>query len=943
MVENMKDYRINNLIEEYRKYSLYLDQYQLHIEKCYNEYIINISERNNYISIINSFLRELTTTYNLNMLEINDSLSSPNVIGNMDNIREFNNITNALEIKEIESPFKKVNNGIINKLGQKIGFPSVSNALSIIIGHEYKHCFDSNKNEIINFYDNVFIPLKCTIKDGDNNNKININYIELDYFVLIKDCAQLSITYNNKTIVLDGYFKKDYINVTIRTSQLLNNWLFQKKKEFENFTLNKKSIPEYFVKAYIRNISIADIVILSNTMFYKNILNDYKNYERLSKLSFINLMKEFVKDHVDHKVCLKNMYDIINLLLLGNNDNVNIAGLLFSMTKEKKNESSYSISDIIYKNLNYVSQIKLKKTNDTLKAEMERIKSLGIDDVDLKKQVTICKNMPISVKKLAFEKIDEMKLANNEYYKQMLYVKTLLNFPWPSENDNSMFGDIGKNKDKSRLFLDSIIKKLDEKVYGHKECKETIKEIIGKWIYNPNSSGSAIGLVGPPGVGKTLIAKAIGESLGIPFVQITLGGQNDGELLHGHGYTYSGSQPGMIIKKMVESGKPKCVMYFDELDKACKKNDSNEIYNILIHITDQNTNTEFQDRFFQEIKFPLNQVLFIFSYNDTTNIDPILMDRIEEINVKSFKISDKKHIINNFLIKEMAELVGFNSKSISIDDNTMDFIISHYTNESGVRELKRKMEKIFLKLNIERIYNTGVFKKKNTYNAVNPIILSKELIESYLGKNKIHIQYIHKEDQVGVINGLYATDSGQGGILPIQIYQNYAHDEDKFTLKITGNQKKIMQESVIAAFTAATHCIRPDIRDSYLLASKNGLHIHTIALSIPKSGPSAGITFACGFVSRMLNKKIKHNIATTGEIELTGKITKIGGLQYKLYGAKKAGVKTVFVPDENKEDIDSIRKDYSELFDNTFDVVLVSHIKDVLKHILVDYDPTEIV
>ena len=411
---------------------------------------------------------------------------------------------------------------------------------------------------------------------------------------------------------------------------------------------------------------------------------------------------------------------------------------------------------------------------------------MSTDDVDLKKQIVVCQNMPGSVKRAAFEKIDEMKSANSDYHKQLLYVRTLLNFPWPSTNEDTFFYDIGKGKDKGKNFLETVVNRLDSKVYGHKECKESIKELIGKWICNPSSAGTAIGLSGPPGVGKTLIAKAIGTSLGIPYVQITLGGQNDGELLHGHGYTYTGSQPGMIVKKMIEAGSSRCVMYFDELDKACKRynGNGNEIFNILIHLTDPNTNTEFQDRFFQEIKFPLNKVLFVFSYNDSSSIDSILMDRIKEIDVKPFKLIDKKNIVNKFLIKEMCELVGFEEGSINISNDTLDFIINEYTNEPGVRDLKRKLEKIFLKLNIDRIYNKGIFEKIENLTKQNSLNIDNTLVSEYLGKNKISIQYIHNEPLVGVINGLYATESGQGGILPIQIFDNYTNGDDKFTLKL---------------------------------------------------------------------------------------------------------------------------------------------------------------
>jgi ATP-dependent Lon protease len=176
--------------------------------------------------------------------------------------------------------------------------------------------------------------------------------------------------------------------------------------------------------------------------------------------------------------------------------------------------------------------------------------------------------------------------------------------------------------------------------------KKSLLQIIGKWISNPSSQGTSFGLVGPPGVGKTLLAKSVSTALDIPFIQITLGGQNDGELLHGHGYTYSGSQPGLIIKKMVEAGKARCILYFDELDKSTSKHGNiNEITSILIHLTDPNMNKTFQDRFFQGIDFPLDKVIMIFSYNDSQKIDPILLDRLFEIKVDPYSINEKIIIV----------------------------------------------------------------------------------------------------------------------------------------------------------------------------------------------------------------------------------------------------------------------------------------------------------
>ena len=222
--------------------------------------------------------------------------------------------------------------------------------------------------------------------------------------------------------------------------------------------------------------------------------------------------------------------------------------------------------------------------------------------------------------------------------------------------------------------------------------------------------------------------------------------------------------------------------------------------------------------------------------------------------------------------------------------------------------------------------------------------MTREVVEEYLGKNLCEYDKIHAEPMVGVINGLYATERGQGGILPIQIYNNYTSEDGKFTLKLTGNQRKIMRESVMASFTAAIHCIRHDLRDAFISKHPAGLHIHCPgSAATVKDGPSGGIVFTSAFISRILNKKIRNDVAATGEIELTGKIAKIGGLQYKLPGAKRAGIKLALVSAENEDDIKELRKEYPTLFDENFDVILVKNIRDCLEHMLVNYDPTEII
>jgi endopeptidase La len=938
---------------EYVRYSKMLRELQLHIDILYRDGIMSHIERNTNLKAIHDIIKELNNQYNNNIeVDCNNIKISQNYDNDDDLLlslrmdRILNKGKSKMLSDLINEPFVIIEDELL-KIMNIIGFTGISKCMELMTCDVWMEMYDRETIKKINIYNSIFKVLQFKAYDDHNfTGNVIIKKGNTTREVVIQNCYDIIIKCMDGNVYLfNGFFMTDPVNLVLRTLQINDENIFNKKKDIETFIINKGKIPDKFVRTYIKSANIGDIMALNRDEFYAQILDDYNNYVKLNKMSFMNLMKEFVKEELSHRQTIMNMYKIIKMLLLGTDENMNVAGLLFSMTKDKKQENDnimlLSVSDVIYNNLNFVLQSKLKKSSLNIKHEIARIKSMSLDDVDLKKQVSICKNMPLYVKKLAYDKIEEMKSLSNEYYKQLLYVKTLLNFPWASHEDDIFFEEIKKDRTKGKELLDNVIQKLNNKVYGHKECKQTIKEELGKWISNPSSAGSVIGLSGPPGVGKTLIAKAIGQALNIPFVQITLGGQNDADLLHGHGYTYTSSQPGMIVKKMIEAGSARCIIYFDELDKACKKHSSNEIYNTLIHIVDPNTNNEFEDRFFQEVKFPLNKVLFVFSYNDSSLVDNILMDRIREIEVKPFKLSDKKNIINEYILNEMSELVGFDKNVIKLADDNIEYIIQNYTNEAGVRDLKRKIEKIFLKLNIDRIYGINNF--DTTFTLENPLYIDKSIIEDCLGKNHIHIQYIHEKDSVGVINGLYATDSGSGGILPIQIYDNYTSCDEKFTLKLTGSQKRVMRESVISAFTTAIHLIKEDIRRKYIKEHPHGFHIHTPSTSVPKDGPSAGCAFATAFVSRILNKKIKHDIAITGEIELTGKITKIGGLQYKIQGAKQAGVKKILVSLENSDDIDNLKKEYTELFDDSFEIILVDNLHDVLNIALIDYEQSQII
>jgi endopeptidase La len=960
--------------KEYKKRANLINNMVYHIEKLNVEHIISINENLRYMRSINDIIALLNASYNNAII----SLKSGYEIIDDDGITEDKNsllINNNIEkffLQISKSSNKKQNANKLLDFSElyenriKIcNFTNIDNMikdLTIVIGarHVYDVLYIYNKTPIdLIFSDEMqisllevlqqsFVPLYVTQSEKSDyaantiailtHSKVPMKYeILLDNFYKVK----IHVPYCKSPFYIEvyGFFEYDCIQAKIRTSQLCNKIINKKKKELTNASNKKKSVPIDFKELYIKNMTIGEILSNDEKSFTSILTNDYSLFMKYSNSSFKQLFEEFMQSN------LENKFNIIKILLfannyvnlLNNNDSTNThyannAGLLFGLVKESK-IGVVVIADVIYKHLNLSSRLKLSKAGTSIKYEIEKLNNLDSDDIDLKKQLMLNQNIPDKIKKLVLTKIAEMKSGNSEYYKQLMYVKTLIDFPWIGKHDSDVFTMYNHDNAKKKEMILNIKSKLDEKVYGHTECKETMIELMGKWFSNQKGLGKAVGLVGPPGVGKTLIAKKLGEALNIPFAQINLGGMEDGSILSGHSITYSGAVPGLIVKKMVETGKPRCIIFFDELDKTSYHHGKNEIYDTLMHVIDSTSNSEFTDKFFQEVKFPINKVLFIFSFNDKEKIDRILLDRMEIINVDSYTAEDKVSIMNDFLIKDLKEDFGFNDYNITINKEDALYLIESFTMEAGVRNIRRKLEKIFSRLNMDRLMSTGIFEVE-TMN-LKDIVITKELIDKYINKPKINIKKVNDIPKVGNVNGLYATSIGTGGVIPILIYKN--HDSNnKFKLKLTGKQGSVMKESVHFAFTIACNLVKLEYRRDFFKQYRNGLHIHTPDGATSKDGPSAGAAFTLAFISVILGKKIKNDIGLTGEIDQDGCITAIGGLENKLPGAKKAGIKLVFVPKENDKDIEKIKTSHATLFDDNFKYIAVDHIKDILDYALIE-------
>jgi endopeptidase La len=997
---SIKKYKIHNLQIEYKKISQTIYDLQTHIDSLNNELFIDTSFKNSCLGKLFIISKNLNSSYNNYIIDecnseieeeqmdldstSNDENKSSEINSDNDNIinlvevsNEYNGILKFLEDKDTKSDielFDKIRNFVIlsgninlqlvdskdillfdektinplksikediKLLLKETGFINIIESIKLFTNEHILKNLNSDIIEEINFYNNIFVPVSVNITEIDSPKIVIIEKLKdkhkNDYLDKLFTIYLKIDELHDKYIVFTGFIRNDNINIFLKSSQISNKGLYIKKKNITELLNQKKIINKKFKKTYLKNMLLSELLINTEDEFCDMVNKYYNQYMELSNKSFMNIMKEFI----GKSSSIKSMYDTIRLLLMGTDENENVASLLYGLTKEKK-VGGFIISDIIYNNLNYSSQLKIKKANINLKEEMEKIKSLTIEDIDYKKQILSLSKMPLAVKSLALEKAEEMKSSNNEYYKQLTFVKCLIKYPWSSASDDAFYKNLKEDAAEAKHYITNVENKLFKLSYGHTEVKKSLLQLIGKWISNPSSSGGAIALVGPPGVGKTLLAKSVGSALGIPFAQITLGGQNDGELLHGHGYTYSGSQPGMIIRKMIETGQSRCILYFDELDKACSKHGTtNEITSILIHLTDPNMNKSFQDRFFQGIDFPLDKVIMIFSYNDSSLIDPILIDRFKEIQVKPYNVVDKLSIVKNYIIPEIKNNVGFNEYNLIFNDDLIEYLIENYTNEAGVRGIKRTIENIFLKLNLDKLYQKGIFSNKSKSDNIE---ITEDLIIDILSKPDNDILMVHDKPEYGIVNGLYATSIGTGGIVPIQVFKNYSISNCDFQLKLTGKQGKVMKESVHCSYTAAIDYIRrhidkfpniSDIDEHIKQYYPYGLHIHAPSTSTPKDGPSAGGAFCSAIISRIANIKLNNEIAMTGEIDLRGCITKIGGLTYKLQGAKKAGVKIALVPKENEKDYIDIIKNNKNLIDENFKVHIIESIDDIMGHIIV--------
>ncbi len=496
------------------------------------------------------------------------------------------------------------------------------------------------------------------------------------------------------------------------------------------------------------------------------------------------------------------------------------------------------------------------------------------------------------------ERLRTMQSNSQEASVLRTYIETLLELPWKKySRDNNDIIHAGKI--------------LEEDHYGLEKVKERVLEYLAVRTLTKESSGPVLCLVGPPGTGKTSIARSVARAMGKKYVRISLGGVRDEAEIRGHRKTYVGAMPGRLAEGLRQAGVGNPLMLLDEIDKV-SSDYKGDVSSALLEVLDGEQNVKFRDHYV-ETPIDLSKVLFIATANTTQTIPAPLLDRMEIIEVSSYTENEKFHIARQYLIKKQLEKNGLKEENLSISDDALRKIIHNYTREAGVRNLERRIGDICRK-------------------AARKYLESKELglqvtesdLEEYLGKEKISFEDANEEDQVGIARGLAWTSAG-GDTLQIEVNLMPGKGE----LLMTGKMGDVMKESARIALTYV-RSICPDYQVPEDFFENHDIHLHIPEGAVPKDGPSAGITMATAMLSAVTDKPVDAKTAMTGEVTLRGRVLPIGGLKEKVLAAKMARIKKVLVPEKNRPDIGELSEEITE----GLDIVYVKEMSQVLEEAL---------
>ena len=499
------------------------------------------------------------------------------------------------------------------------------------------------------------------------------------------------------------------------------------------------------------------------------------------------------------------------------------------------------------------------------------------------------------------KEIDRFKSMNSSAAESSVlstYIETLLDLPWDKKSEDSMD-------------LEEAWKILEDGHYGLKDVKERIMEFLAVRKLTSGGKSPILCLVGPPGTGKTSIAKSVAEALHKKYVRICLGGVRDEAEIRGHRKTYVGAMPGRITVALQQAGVSNPLMLLDEIDKTSSdyKGDTSAA---LLEVLDPEQNSRFNDHYV-EVPQDLSEVLFIATANDMEGIPRPLLDRMEVIEVSGYTENEKEHIAREHLIPKQLEVNGIPKGKLTIQPAALRKMITLYTREAGVRGLERTIGRICRKAAREIMEN-----------GQDKVVVNTKNLDTFLGKSRYSYLMANKKDEVGIARGLAWTQVG-GDTLQIEVNVMPGKGE----LVLTGQLGDVMKESAMAGISYIRSVAdQYDIKQEFF--QENDIHVHIPEGAVPKDGPSAGITMATAMLSAIIDRKVRADVAMTGEITLRGRVLPIGGLKEKLLAAKYARIKQVLVPKENKPDIQEID---AEILDG-LKISYVDNMKEVLHEAL---------
>lgn len=497
------------------------------------------------------------------------------------------------------------------------------------------------------------------------------------------------------------------------------------------------------------------------------------------------------------------------------------------------------------------------------------------------------------------DKLTKLPPFSQEAFVIKNYLDTVLDLPW------------GKYT-KAKLSVDKAEAVLEKDHYGLKKVKERILEFLAVYILNPEIKGQIICLAGPPGIGKTSIAKSVAKAMGRKYVRVSLGGVRDEADIRGHRKTYVGAMPGRIITALQQAGSANPLILFDEIDKLCNdiKGDPSSA---MLEVLDSEQNNAFRDHFL-EVPFDLSKAVFITTANNVSSIPGPLLDRMEVIELPSYTAEEKFHIAREHLVPKQIKEHGLKATQLKISDDAVNDIISFYTKEAGVRSLERSIASICRKS-----------AKRIAAGEVKRISVKSSNLREYLGIRKYLSDFSSRKNQIGMVNGLAWTSVG-GVLMPLEVLIMKGTGK----VELTGSLGDVMKESAKLAVSyvrsvAEKYGINPDFY------KENDIHIHAPEGAVPKDGPSAGVTMTTALISALSGIPVRADVAMTGEATLHGNVLPIGGLREKTMAAFKSNIKTIIIPIDNKADIEEI----DDAVKNAVEFVYAENLTDVLDTALI--------